>query len=267
MTAATTRRAASPAQGLGLALLTAATFATSGTFATSLLDAGWSPAAAVTVRLLDRRGRPDPPGRLGDARAVGASGRHVAHDAELRRDRGRGLAAVLLQRRRAPVGRDRAAARVPRDRPDRGLAVAAPRAAAPATHPGGHRGRHRRPGARAEPQRSAAPQPDRRAVGLRCGRRASRRSSSSPPTARTACRRSRWPGVAWRSAPAACCCSVWSMPSPMYWSTSGRPVPAPPGQLAGARPRAGAGRRGRPVRQRHSRRPDPRARSSPRSSA
>lgn len=52
MTAATTRRAASPAQGLGLALLTAATFATSGTFATALLGAGWSPAAAVTVRLV-----------------------------------------------------------------------------------------------------------------------------------------------------------------------------------------------------------------------
>jgi drug/metabolite transporter (DMT)-like permease len=37
--------------GLGLALLSAATFGTSGTFATSLLDAGWSPAAAVTIRI------------------------------------------------------------------------------------------------------------------------------------------------------------------------------------------------------------------------
>ncbi len=38
--------------GLGVALLSAATFGTSGTFATSLVDSGWSPAAAVTVRVL-----------------------------------------------------------------------------------------------------------------------------------------------------------------------------------------------------------------------
>jgi drug/metabolite transporter (DMT)-like permease len=37
--------------GLSLAVLSAATFGTSGTFATSLLDAGWSPGAAVTVRV------------------------------------------------------------------------------------------------------------------------------------------------------------------------------------------------------------------------
>ena len=38
--------------GLGLALLSAATFGTSGTFAASLLDAGWTPGAAVTVRVV-----------------------------------------------------------------------------------------------------------------------------------------------------------------------------------------------------------------------
>jgi len=38
--------------GLGLALVSAATFGTSGTFAASLLDAGWTPGAAVTVRVL-----------------------------------------------------------------------------------------------------------------------------------------------------------------------------------------------------------------------
>jgi len=38
-------------RGLGLALLSAATFGTSGTFASSLIDAGWTPAAAVTVRV------------------------------------------------------------------------------------------------------------------------------------------------------------------------------------------------------------------------
>ncbi|MDT4894226.1 MAG: hypothetical protein QOE97_3261 [Pseudonocardiales bacterium] len=37
--------------GLGLALFSAATFGTSGTFASSLLHAGWSPAAAVTLRI------------------------------------------------------------------------------------------------------------------------------------------------------------------------------------------------------------------------
>ncbi len=39
-------------QGLGTALLSAAAFGTSGAFATALIDSGWSPAAAVTARLL-----------------------------------------------------------------------------------------------------------------------------------------------------------------------------------------------------------------------
>ena len=37
--------------GLGLAILSAGTFGTAGTFASSLLDTGWSTAAAVTVRI------------------------------------------------------------------------------------------------------------------------------------------------------------------------------------------------------------------------
>lgn len=37
--------------GLVLAVLSAATFGTSGTFASSLIDAGWTPGAAVTVRI------------------------------------------------------------------------------------------------------------------------------------------------------------------------------------------------------------------------
>ena len=41
----------SPAAGLTLALLSAAAFGTSGTFARSLLDIGWSPGAAVTLRV------------------------------------------------------------------------------------------------------------------------------------------------------------------------------------------------------------------------
>lgn len=42
---------ASSRGGLGLAVASAATFGTSGSFATSLIDAGWSPAAAVTLRI------------------------------------------------------------------------------------------------------------------------------------------------------------------------------------------------------------------------
>lgn len=40
-----------PAAGVGLALLSAVTFATSGTFARSLIDAGWSAEAAVIARV------------------------------------------------------------------------------------------------------------------------------------------------------------------------------------------------------------------------
>jgi drug/metabolite transporter (DMT)-like permease len=37
--------------GLGLALVSAATFGTSGTFASALIEAGWSPGAAVAIRI------------------------------------------------------------------------------------------------------------------------------------------------------------------------------------------------------------------------
>src|SRR6478735_2460798 len=37
--------------GFGLALISAATFGTSGTFASALIEAGWSPGAAVTIRI------------------------------------------------------------------------------------------------------------------------------------------------------------------------------------------------------------------------
>jgi len=42
---------ASGATGLGLAALSAATFGTSGSFASSLMDVGWTPGAAVTTRI------------------------------------------------------------------------------------------------------------------------------------------------------------------------------------------------------------------------
>jgi drug/metabolite transporter (DMT)-like permease len=44
-------RAEWPGAGLALALLSAATFGTSGTFGSALIEAGWSPAAAVTARI------------------------------------------------------------------------------------------------------------------------------------------------------------------------------------------------------------------------
>jgi drug/metabolite transporter (DMT)-like permease len=45
-------RPARSGTGLALAVLSAATFGTSGVFATSLIHAGWSPAAAVTARIV-----------------------------------------------------------------------------------------------------------------------------------------------------------------------------------------------------------------------
>lgn len=45
------RSAARTGTGLGLALIATATFGTSGSFASSLIDAGWTPGAAVAVRI------------------------------------------------------------------------------------------------------------------------------------------------------------------------------------------------------------------------
>jgi len=54
VTSAGTRatRSAPGSAGLALAVLSAATFGTSGAFASALIDAGWSPAAAVLARLV-----------------------------------------------------------------------------------------------------------------------------------------------------------------------------------------------------------------------
>src|SRR6476620_6420594 len=45
------RPARHPLVGLGVALVSAAAFATSGAFGTSLLGGGWSPGAVVTMRI------------------------------------------------------------------------------------------------------------------------------------------------------------------------------------------------------------------------
>src|SRR4051794_3322207 len=44
-------RSGSSRAGLAIAIVSAAMFGTSGSFATSLIDAGWSPGAAVTTRI------------------------------------------------------------------------------------------------------------------------------------------------------------------------------------------------------------------------
>src|SRR5205085_2619294 len=44
-------RSSTAGAGLGLAVLSAATFGTSGTFASSLIASGWSPGAAVAARI------------------------------------------------------------------------------------------------------------------------------------------------------------------------------------------------------------------------
>jgi drug/metabolite transporter (DMT)-like permease len=52
MTGAVVRRELSGGAGVGLAVVSAAAFGTSGAFAASLMDSGWTPGAAVTVRVL-----------------------------------------------------------------------------------------------------------------------------------------------------------------------------------------------------------------------
>ena len=62
-------------RGLGLALASAATFGTSGSFAGSLLDAGWTPGAAVTVRVVRRGAGAHRPRRSGATRPLAPAAR------------------------------------------------------------------------------------------------------------------------------------------------------------------------------------------------
>ena len=159
--------------GLTLALTSAATFGMSGIFATSLIDIGWTPGAAVVVRialaaaLLDR---PGPAPAAGSGAAL-PRGRDLRTRGPLRRIRRRRAAVVLLQRDRPPVRRRGAAARVPRHPVRRRVAVAAPRPAAAAADRRRRRERTDRPGADPRSVRRAAHRHGRRAVGPRRGRR------------------------------------------------------------------------------------------------
>ena len=127
--------------GLALALLSAVTFATSGTFARSLIEAGWSAEAVVVARVglaalvlavpavLALRGR------AGGAAPQPRPGRR------LRPARRRHRPGVLLQRRPLPAGRGGPAAGVSRHHPRGGLDVAGARAAPPPAHRGRFAGR------------------------------------------------------------------------------------------------------------------------------
>ena len=109
--------------GLLFAVGSAVAFGSSGPFAKALMEAGWSPTAAVIARLAG--------GAL--VMAIFATIvkpdwfrdvlQHYQDRRRLRNHPDRRRAAVLLQRGRAPVRRRRAAARVHRPDPRRRLAV------------------------------------------------------------------------------------------------------------------------------------------------
>ena len=157
--------AAGSRAGLTLAVLSAATFGTSGAFASSLIDAGWSPAAAVITRvavaaavltvpaLVQLRGRWSllrrGAGRAAAYGLVAVAGCQLFYFNAIAADAGRGCAAAGIPGRRAG-GR---------------LAVAAPRPASPAAYRR-RRGRgDRRAGDGARPGRIGPDRPGRGDVG------------------------------------------------------------------------------------------------------
>ncbi len=96
---------------------------------------------------------------------VGGGPVQLANDRRVRPGGRRGLPVVLLQRRRATVGRRRADARVSRHRAGRRVAVAAARPAPASAHRAGHPGGGRRPRPGAEPAGWHPSRPGRRPVG------------------------------------------------------------------------------------------------------
>ena len=146
-----TRDGSHGALGLGLALFSAATFGTAGTFADSLMAIGWTPGAVVTFRIVIAALLLTVPalralrGRWDEVRAA------ARVDPRVRIRRRRRLPVVLLQRGAAPRRRRGTAARVLGHPVGRRVPVGAPRPA-PA-RPDRHRGsgRPRRARARAEP--------------------------------------------------------------------------------------------------------------------
>ena len=97
--------------GLLFAVGSAFAFGSSGPFAKSLMEAGWSPTAAVTARFAGGALLMAVFATIVKPDWVREALQHAQDRRRLRRDSDRGRAAVLLQRRRSPVGRCR-----PRDR-------------------------------------------------------------------------------------------------------------------------------------------------------
>ena len=156
--------------GLALALVSGATFGTSGSFASSLLSAGWSPGAAVTARVCIAALVLTVPALL-QLRSVRVSARGLPSIVLYGIVAVAGLPAVLLQRRAAPVRGGCAAARVLRDSARHRLDVGDPRAPSAAADVDRRPGRSGRPRSRARPGRRAQGRPRRRPVGARCSRR------------------------------------------------------------------------------------------------
>ena len=153
------------AAGLGTAVLSAATFGTSGTFADSLMAAG-----LVTRRCghrpdRGRRERPDRPGPARAARPLGPAATGRSRRRELRPRGRRRLPVLLLQCRPAPLGRGRAVAGVLGDAARRRLDVAEARATTDGADEHRWHRRDRRAGAGAGPHRPAARRSGRRALG------------------------------------------------------------------------------------------------------
>ena len=242
--------------GLGLALLSAATFGTSGIFGRSLIDAGWSARGRSRGPRRDRRSAAGSAGGTCVAGAVARGPPLPGHDRVVRAPRGCRRAGRLLQRRPLSPGRRGAPAGVLGDRSGRAVDVGGARAAPPAADGRRRRGR----GARTCPgpgsDRGRAHRPDRRAVGsgrrgraghlLRAVRPGGRRTAVGRPRLRRYGLRSRSADRAERGRPVATARHF----------RRGR-LRRSPDELAGADRRAVAGGRGHLVRRRNRRGADP----------
>ena len=151
--------------GLYLGVLSAAAFGTSGAFASSLIGAGWSPAAAVLARISMAALMLTIPALIQLRGRWSLLRRAAPRVARLRPGGRRRLPAVLLQRGGPDAGRRGPAARVPGHRAGGGLAVAAPRPAAEAAHRGGCGRVDRRADPGPQPDRGGRDQPGRGDVG------------------------------------------------------------------------------------------------------
>ena len=239
--------------GLALALLSAAAFGTSGTFASALIGSGWSPAAAVLARMAVAALAHRPRGAA-VARPVGPAAAQRGPGGRLRPARGRRAPVVLLQRR----GPDTVGVALLLEYLGVVLVVGwlwlrhgqRPRRL---TITGGAV-RDRRAGLRAQPRQPRRGQPGRRhwallaAVGL--GSSSCRRRGEEEPLPPLVMA---WAGMCVGAAALAVVAGTGLLPIDRQpWR---RPRPWPPGQLDRAGARAVAGSRGGLLHRGHRRRP------------